>query len=312
VTGPSPYTPSDPGSTVYLPLEPYATVDDVVACTNLDLTDDFNLSVFEQALMWASRRVFSATGNQFIGSMQSTIRPCRIECPRPQFDRYRSSLTDLYGRYPGDTPMLAHWFAETAYLFGCWPCACGAPGWQCQCVPHDVLPLPWLPVRSVDSVKVDGAFLTAGVDYYFVPGSSMLARLGGVPWPALLNVDQTLPLTSVGTWAVTFTHGLDIPPEARQLVAAYACQLTKRALGLKCELTDDVAVISRPGVTFGQGAAGRARSTPAIVEFELRSRGLTGYQPLDDWILNLTGGHATERPRLVTGRPRTTSLLGSN
>lgn len=309
MTGPTTYTPSDPGDTVYLPLQPYATIDDLIMCNGLDMDDPFTLSVFDQALMWASRRVFSATSGMFIGSMESTIRPCRIARPRPEFDRFRSSLQGLYGRYPGDVPMLAGWFAESAYLFGCWPCACGLGA--CTCVPHDVLPLPWLPVRAVTSVKVDGVFLTAGVDYYLVPRSNMLARVGGVAWPAPWQVDQTKPLTEVGTWAVVFTHGLDLPPEARQLVAAYACQLTKQGLGLKCELSADVAVLARPGVTFGQGAAGRARSTPAIVEFELRSRGLTGYQPLDDWILNLTGGHATERPRLVAGRPRTTSLLGA-
>jgi hypothetical protein len=72
----------------------------------------------------------------------------------------------------------------------------------------------------------------------------------------------------------------------------YACELAKRCRGLKCTLADGVQVISRPGVEF------------AIVDWEYRQRGLTGYTPLDDWIVSVMGNHAVERPRLWSGRRR--------
>jgi hypothetical protein len=159
-----------------------------------------------------------------------------------------------------------------------------------------MLPLPFLPARSIDDVTIDGATLDPA-DYALIDGA-WLALINGDRFPACQNLE--LPLTEEGTWGYTETHGLDLPPEGVPLVAQFAVELAKACRGVECGLGPGIRVVHRDGVDF------------EIVDAPLGEHS-TGYGPLDQWIGLLHGGHVAEPPRLFNPmrRHRPASLVAS-
>lgn len=269
--------PCDPS---WLPAQPYADEDDLlcVTCEGVDFASD----VWAWAVIYASRRVFDATGGKYPGCMRSKIRPCRRVCNTlTEFNRYRGLLNGEH-MLPA-IPYVVN-DAPAPTLVNCWACACDSD--PCHCTHRSVFSLPYRPVGEVTEVLIDGEVFTD-----WTLEGHRLYRTDGEPWPTCNDPE---PDTEPGTWSITFSHGLGIPDDARPLVAAYACELAKRACHAECDLPDGVRVISRPGVEY------------AVLDTVYRDHRLTGYQPLDDWIiLDLGGLHrAREHPRLWTSHRR--------
>jgi hypothetical protein len=176
--------------------------------------------------------------------------------------------------------------APAPVLVNLWACDCALD--PCSCGPHrDAIVLPYRPVCEVVEVKVDGEVFT---DWSLV--GARLYRTDGLPWPSCQGDG---PDTEPGTWSVTFTHGEGVPSEGRPFIADYACQLAKRACKKPCDLPDGIRVVNRPGATY------------AVMDYEHRKANLTGYTPLDDWLVSILGGvkRAREYPRIWTrGRSR--------
>lgn len=278
---------------MYGPCAPYLTAEEAAGfCSDCTLPApeapgyDAAVAELEAALLWASRRVFMATGYRFFGECSAVIRPCRKGC-----SGLPASLS-----IPSDWPYPA-WpvpIGAEGYV-NVWACGCSA-GDPCSCTSWDRLPLPYLPARSVTDVTIDGTALDPGA--YRVVAEAWLERIDGEAWPVCQDVGA--PLTEVGTWGYTLSHGLDLPPEGLPLVSAYACELLKSCAGGECALPAGVRVVSRDGVEF-------AVAEPS----EFRELGLTGFGPLDDWIMLLNGGHVTEPPRIYRpGREAPAPILG--
>lgn len=103
------------------------------------------------------------------------------------------------------------------------------------------------PVRSLDTVTVDGVVLAAGVDYRLDPGGR-LVRLGGNVWPRLN--DMTLADTERGTWSILYKRGVDPPQLALNAAAELACELAKLCVdGQECRLDRRVVNVARQGIT---------------------------------------------------------------
>jgi len=296
--------------TAYGPCAPYATVEDVVACGGcsklnlepLDPETNPDVALLQQALEWASRRVFEATGGQWWGCCSITVAPCR-----PSECAYPAGLPAGFPPPPlGGVPVQpwehlpavpwGTWNASGDPVFvNLWRCGCPSSG-GCDCgAIGDVLVLPFGPVREVVSVTIDGDDLPAEDHWVLLP-DGVLVRTDGETWPRCQ--DRTKPLGSDGTWSVTYRHGLDLPPEAVPLVARYACELARGCRTGECDLPPGFRVVDREGVEFGV-------EEPA----EYRMQGLTGFGPVDDWITLQRGGHVglADAPRAY--RPRLTEEL---
>jgi len=274
----------------WLPAQPYATEDDLL-CDCVDV--DFDSDAWTWAVRAASRRVYEVTMGAFPGCMTSLIRPCRRFCSTPA---ERLSMMGLLqkARLPPALPYIVD-DGPAPVLANLWACDCGFD--PCTCTNLDALVLPYRPVHEVTEVKIDGEVFT---DWKLV--GARLYRTDGKRWPTCN--DTTKPDTEPGTWSVTERWGTSLPPDGVPLVAAYACELARLACGSKkCALPDGLRVVSRPGVEYavvdygyrGQVIGGRSRSNTLP---------LTGYNPLDDWLVVLLGGigRAREAPRLWTAR----------
>lgn len=296
MSDPSPDPACEP--TVYGPCGgSYVAVADLVvagscSCDGIDVNDEADAALLETMLAHASRRTFTATDGKFTGCCTSTIRPCRRICTPQQANRLRLYPAEWMAYVPA-VPMLVSFLPSPTFV-NCWACSCNLD--PCSCTRLETIRLPWLPVREVTEVKIDGVVLDPTI-YRQMPGTNVLARLDGERWPVCQ--DQSLEDTEAGTWSVTFRHGLDLPPEGKDLVAGFACELAKRCKGAACSLPNGLRVVRRPGVEYA-----------VIDPLDYRKEGLTGYMPLDDWIMQLRGGHARTRPRLWSQFKRPTAMRG--
>lgn len=273
------------------PCQPYADASKTPACPcdGLDLNLEPDRILWERMIDHATRRLFRATDGRFRGCCTATIRPMGRRCS-PGLGRAWASDLSIERSWWPSLPMLAGFEDNGMPLFvNCWADTCDGSRLE-------TIRLPWLPVRDVLEVKVNGEPLDESA-YRLLPGTNVLARVDGQPWPTQQN--QALEDTEVGTWSVTFRHGMDLPSDAQDLVTGFACELAKRCRNVACSLPDGLKVLSRPGITY------------AVVDpLEYRSKGLTGYLPLDDWIMELRGNHARERPRLFTMFDQPTAMRG--
>lgn len=101
------------------------------------------------------------------------------------------------------------------------------------------------PVRSIEQVKVDGEVLDD--DEYVLIDNAYIMRAKGLAWPC--RQDITRASTEVGTWEVTYTHGVEPPAIGKTAARKLACELVKARYGLSgCQLPKSVQSITRQGV----------------------------------------------------------------
>lgn len=273
---------SDCPPTEWGPCAPYLDPAGVEAlgcvCSGLDLGEPADVEAFERALWWATRRLFEASGGRWTGCCEETVRPVSQPCrdvgsiPVEFADRYLPAIPHVVGEAAPGVPRLVN----------CWTCPSPAGA-------GTVLALPLVPVRAIVEVRIDGAVLDPAA-YRLRPGTNLLVRIDGAPWPTsqAIDLDDDQP----GTWSVTWTWGLDLPPEAAPLLAGFACELLTLCRTGSCGLSPGVRVVSRPGVEFDD----------VVIDGDLRDRSLTGFGPLDDWLLSMRGGHTTIEPRAYVPR----------
>lgn len=255
--------------TPYGTCTPLVTEDDLCGdCSTIDLNDEDNLALFQLMLVAASERVVMATRGRFMGC-------CTATWAVPSFEAVcRGAVTpELAAELSGyeALPLLVTEGPAPVFL-NCW----GPPERRNRKAIH----LPYLPVRDVLEVRVEGEVLDSG-DWWLVPGTNLLRRTDEADWS--------------GSIVVVFRHGYDLPSSARPIVAQYACELMKRCLGQACDLPEGIKVLSRPGVQFGD---------EVILDTDYRREGLTGYKTLDDWIRQVFAGQSKVRPRMWRPRRR--------
>ena len=200
---------------------------------NCDLTGA-SAVITGAALAAASEMLWALSGRRF-GLCTTTIRPCRRGCTEWPWGGgfWPDGVAGM--TYPMPMKLGSQWLNLT--------CGFCTSGCSCAQVEEAVLPAP---VYDIVQVKVDGVVLTPGTDYR-LDDSRLLVRLGGATWP-LCN-DLRYDDTEVGTWSVTARFGEPVPVLGTMAIGELACEFVKAFNGDDCSLPDQVASLTRQGVS---------------------------------------------------------------
>lgn len=187
------------------------------------LGGDYPDALIANFLRAATDVLFMHSGQQFNGGLQDTVRPCRQNsCLSLEFNYYPS--TSSYGDN-GPIPFQ-----------GSQSCGCDHPS---------EIEFDNNPIISVDSVIIDGVVRDPST--YRLDDHRWLVDLSAKGWPSCQYL--ALPVTAVGTWAVTYTWGR-LPPEAGVIaVNQLAYEFTKAAAGERCNLPARATRLTRQGVS---------------------------------------------------------------
>lgn len=208
--------------------------------------------------------------NRVFGTRTETIRPQRVITPRrpSTFEGLgpASAYYELGGGISG-----AGWLP--AYGGSSWlTLRCGRCGSiACSCDPNSLkaIHLPG-PVTEVTSILIDGAVLSPSA--YRVDSQHLLIRQDGETWPTAQDLIE--PTTEVGTWSITFSHGVAVPKGGQLAAGLLACELFKAySADPTCGLPARVKTVARQGVTVG-----------IMDTFEGLDEGKTGLWAVDSWI----------------------------
>lgn len=204
-------------------------------------TDAENLAV---QVLWA------LSGRQF-GVCPVIARPCPTPCGGV------SPWSDL------GAPFIVTWdganWRNTA-------CGCGP---RCSYLSPSVIHLASrvaLPIQEVTEVVIAGELLD---DAEYRLEGDLLYRVNG-SWPAQ---DLTRPLDEAGTWSVTYTRGVPVPPGTAKLVGLLAAEFLAACRGGKCKLPRRVRSVTRQSVSYDM-----------IDPTDIYTSGKTGIPEVDLWL----------------------------
>lgn len=185
------------------------------------------------AVAFATEILWRLSGRQF-GACQRTVRPCRTGCNPPSAYQVAERAAAMHAPIAG-----AAWLPM--------PITCGCTG-DCGCGPICEVRIDG-PVVSVDAITVDGVELVAGTDYIVYSGGRIV-RTGTACWPRCQ--DLTAPIGAAGTWSITYTRGVPVPPGGQRSVAALANEILKACGSAPgdCILPSRLQTITREGVTM--------------------------------------------------------------
>lgn len=263
--------------TEWLPCGPYVTFDDLCgSCAGLDPNNPADVAVFDNAAWLATRNVWVATGEKYSGCCSTTFHPCSDRCGG-------SDNPYPYGRPVGTGPWLDTMLPAPVPVPGgwlnVWPCSCSKP--SCLCQDYTKLRVPYVPIRGVTAITIGGVVLDPAV-YFVSPDKTQIWRSDGEQWPECNSLtDPTVE------WTVEYTFGVDLPPEAKQLVALYACELVKLCRRTPCDLPVGLYEV-------------RGDMVVMVDHDPIRAGLYTGFPLLDDWIARDRGGRTMIRPRVTS------------
>jgi hypothetical protein len=247
-----------PASGVSLgPCSMWADINAIAGCCDITTEgiDPFVLIANLTSAMTATSEVlYLASGKQFAGACQRTVRPC------DPLDPCSFGLQVL---------SRGHLVGWDGMWWG---------GFDCGCRPVSEVKLAGS-VRSITEVMIDGVVIDPAT--YFVRNQKWLIRKNGARWPfcQTQDVDDDAP----GAFAVTYVYG-KTPPELGQRAAiSLACEIYKSCTGAECSLPTGVTRVTRQGVTierafFQRDAQGVWRTGIAAVDLFLNTVNPRGLQ----------------------------------
>lgn len=202
------------------------------------IDEDDDAVLYDFLLAAATEILWRASGRRY-GLCSATVRPCSPGCAQlPTYLRSRGLYQALGGSLPFFPILLNGAWSNCSSCGDCGACRC------CTAGCHEVdLPAP---VYSVENVTVDGEELSS--DLYRLDSNRLLVRTDGVCWPRCQ--DFALPDGAVGTWSVTFTHGLPVTPLGQLALGVLFCEMWKGANGNDCALPLNTDGIFRQGVNI--------------------------------------------------------------
>jgi hypothetical protein len=181
----------------------------------------------------ASQILWRLSGRRWQGECPVTgLRPCK---------RVGTSMV------PGVGPPSWGSVADAQRLFW-WGRGCGCAWNACDCTVDELWLDPYVPVQSIEEIRIDGAVLAASG--YALYDHEFVVRLDGGVWPTTQRLD--LADTEVGTWAIDLTWGASPPPDGVLAAAALAAELAlayNPAAG-SCALPERIQSVTRQGVTY--------------------------------------------------------------
>jgi hypothetical protein len=256
---------------------PWATIEDVCGKCSDIMADNDAEPILSKAIDVASTTVFRLTRGIYTGECTKTIRPAKKSCDCSQGVDIRRY--DWIDSFPYKVT------ARGGQIFNCNPCACFNDSISCGAAP--CITLPYVPVAGIVEVIIDGEVLDSSA--YQLRDNKVLCRTDGEEWPTCQDLDKELG--DVGTWSVTFVHGIDPPEDLVYHTVQYACQLAKRCLNRPCELPERVLRDSNGHLE-------------GLDPMSFVKEGLTGYAPLDACIISLNPTNTRTLPRLLNPAKR--------
>lgn len=224
------------------PNQTWCTQADVISHPAYAQLSTADAELMTHLCLVASTWLWRATGRQWSGPKQDTVRPAprmRVADSMSRGQRYGSVLTD------------PTYFDSRFGSYG-WFGAQGRGEWA-----HEI-ELGEYPIISVDEVVIDGvvfaATLPSGAPSYRLDDDRWLVRCDDAAWPC--GQDWTLPSAAgalpagaqIGTWEVTRTWGIGPPADA-----VHAAEILAGELGLAnvnsdaARLNPRIQSISRQG-----------------------------------------------------------------
>jgi hypothetical protein len=132
----------------------------------------------------------------------------------------------------------------TSTVRPCRQCDCWSGWCNCGCEPDTI----WLPnLIGITQIKIDGLVLDPS-EYRIIDRDKVI-RTNGASWPSSqsLYADPALP----DTFAITFTHGSDIPEVVKRATIELAEELwNSDAAADNCKLPAGVTSVNRQGLSF--------------------------------------------------------------
>lgn len=255
-----------------MPCTPWATIDDVSGkCADIATSDP---DVLEKAIEIAQATVFRLTFGIYTGVCSTTFRPRKKSCS------CTSGWQDLSGNYSWDVPRSFPYKVMSdgtdIYNVSCFDCF----GNDVSCGTTNCVTLPFYPATSVSNITIDGVVLDPSK--YEVRDQIKVCRKDDVQFPTCQDPD--ISLGGVGSWSITFSHGVNPPVDLVEHTLDYACQLAKRKLDKPCELPKRIN-IDRDFVAFDP--------------MTFVKDGLTGWAPLDSCIRSINPVGARRGARVI-------------
>lgn len=267
---------SDCPTETWMPCQSYVTIDDpCVSCDRLDFSDVDDVALWERNAWFATRRVWLATRGKYTGCCQTTFHPCADVCGVPNL--FAEGVPDSHNTAMSvPVPVKGGWT-------NVWSCGCGSLT-SCLCDDYAKLLLPYHPARELIDVTIGGTSVPLST-FHLDTHTNIVRRVDGQEWP---RCNSVIPGDS-NEWTVTYTFGRSLPPEAVPLVALYTCQLVKLCRREKCDLPVDYYQFRSGDLQYVVPQSG-----------DYRTQLLTGFRPLDDWIVLDRGGRTIHQPRGFT------------
>jgi hypothetical protein len=247
----------------------WTTSEDALACCPTDnIASDVVL--LDAAIVASSETLYLASGKQFPGVCETTVRPCRADdCTCGVQVLSRGHLVGWDGN--------------------CWG------GYSCGCRAVSTVRLAGR-VREITEVLIDGAVVDPSE--YFVYAKRDLVRKDGAFWPRCQSMD--VDDDAEGAFTVTYTYGKP-PPVSGQLAAArLACEIVKSCRNDDtCALPTGVIRITRQGITmertfFLRDRDGRWVTGMGEVDYFLNTVNPNGLQRVSTFWSPFTGGQFAE------------------
>ena len=249
-------------------LSAWTTAQDVTECCSVVVGSD--TSFLDACIAAASEILYLASGKQFPGVGQRTVRPCHTDLCRFGLQVLSRGHLVGWGWWGGS------W---------CWG------GSQCGCRPISKVPLAGY-VRSINEVMIDGAVIAPSE--YFVYEHRDLVRKNHARWPRCQSMD--VDDDAQGAFTVTYTYG-KVPPVIGQIAAArLACELLKGCRNDEdCALPNGVVRVTRQGITYERTTLLRALAGSARAGKIVWQSGIGEV----DYFLNTVNPHAILRTATV-------------
>ena len=277
--------PAEPPGPVLGPCQTWIEGEDLVALCGADPIADAQL--LDAIAVSVSMLAYSASGRQFPGICERTVRPCG--------DPQNGCWTYNWG-----AGVYAWWGWGAGYGWGWYGPPMGLGGNQsgplCGCSPLSRVKLSGYPVREIVEVKINGDVLPAtytdGSPQYRLDEWQFLTRMNdpangqNAVWPGcqVLALDDT----EQGTFSVTYKYGASPPPMGILACEQLGCEFFAAFSGGDCKLPNNVTKIVRQGLT-------QERITPLAAALRM---GATGILAWDSFLADVNPNGLRRRPAI--------------
>lgn len=258
------------------PCQLWCDPQDIVDCSNLDLSSD--TSILESAAASASEILYQLSGRIYNGRCTQTVRPCSDGCGCWPYQF-------MPGLSIGAPQVPLGWTGG----WGFWGSGWGWGGDHCGCSPLSRALLPGYPVTSITEVKIDGVVLAA--DEYRLDEWRWLTRMADSDgnaqfWPGCQRLD--LPDTEEGTWSCTYVHGVTPPETGKRAAAQLGGYLYQSCMTGDCTLPVGATQVTRQGITVAKA--------PFISWTQINGRWATGLPLVDAFLSSVNKKGVSRRP----------------